>query len=344
MNQACVRASALADWRSTLLKSNGRFTTWRRFIDEINFLLAGDPPKIDLVTFVDLVERIGRASGDSSLAWSIGQSTRYSLDGDFGKAILGCKTLGSTLHYLSCYFPLVQDASFLKLEVNDGWARLSYKILNPGIWPRYEDAMYSLGIYGRLIKTAAPDAWPFAQLTLETEAGRIRPELSALVQAEILYGGNANSIRFPASALDARLNLAPDCGTEILNRLSRELTRKTRSIPLSERTRRMIYTEIDDGGVSQERIARALGVSSRTLRRRLSSEGLSFQALLDECRMQFAALEFRTRRRLSLSDMALKLGYSEHSTFSRAFSRWAGMAPREYRRTLSAHQECVRVI
>lgn len=337
MDQACVRASALDDWRSVLLKPNGRFAVGRRFLDEIDGLLADNPQKIDLAVFVDLVERIGRTCGNCSLAWSIGQSTRYSLGGDVGKAILGCKTLGSALHYLSYYFPLVQDASFLKLEESGGWARLSYKILNPAIWPRHEDAMYSLGIYGRLIKTAAPDAWSCAQITLETEAGRIRPELSAFVQAEILYGGNTNSIRFPASVLDARLNLAPDCGTEILNRLSRELTRKTRSTPLSERTRRMIYAAMDDAEVSQERIARALGVSSRTLRRRLSSEGLSFQALLDECRMQFAALEFRTRRRLSLSDMALKLGYSEHSTFSRAFSRWVGMAPREYRRTLSAH-------
>ena len=110
-----------------------------------------------------------------------------------------------------------------------------------------------------------------------------------------------------------------------------------RLTPITERTRQMIFNEMNEGRVNQEHIARELGISSRTLRRRLSEENQSFQGLLDECRMQFAALEFRTRRKLSLSDMALKLGYSEHSTFSRAFARWAGMAPQEYRRSVAAH-------
>ena len=58
---------------------------------------------------------------------------------------------------------------------------------------------------------------------------------------------------------------------------------------------------------------------------------------LDECRMQYAALEFRKRKKQSLAEMALKLGYSEHSTFSRAFQRWSGMAPHEYRRAVAVH-------
>jgi AraC-like DNA-binding protein len=98
----------------------------------------------------------------------------------------------------------------------------------------------------------------------------------------------------------------------------------------------MIFREMNDGSVNQEHIARELGISSRTLRRRLAEEGQSFQGLLDRCRMEFAALEFRIRRKLSLSDMALRLGYSEHSTFSRAFARWSGMAPQEYRRSVAA--------
>ena len=55
--------------------------------------------------------------------------------------------------------------------------------------------------------------------------------------------------------------------------------------------------------------------------------------------MQFAALELRIRERVSLSEMALKLGYTEHATFSRAFSRWAGMAPRDYRRTIVSERQ-----
>lgn len=338
MAKTYVRASALADWQQALseLAADPRLSC-AEIAAEVDTLMGAGPRRIELASFVDLLERIGLSTRQPYLAWSIGQQTEYSLDSDFGKAILGCKSLGSALHWLAYFFPLVQDASSLKLEVDDDWATLSYKILDPNIWPRHEDALYSLGIYSHLVRAAAPDAWCHAQVTVEVEQSRARPDLSNVTQAEVLYGGNTNSIRFPSAVLDAPLNLAPPCDGAVMKRLSRELTQKYRSTSTSERTRQMIFNEMNEGCVNQEHIARSLGISSRTLRRRLSSEDQSFQALLDDCRMQFAAHEFRTRRRLSLSDMALKLGYSEHSTFSRAFSRWAGMAPQEYRRSVALH-------
>ncbi|RME66501.1 MAG: helix-turn-helix domain-containing protein, partial [Alphaproteobacteria bacterium] len=133
------------------------------------------------------------------------------------------------------------------------------------------------------------------------------------------------------------LNMAPPAQPGLLADLSRTLARKRRAVPISDRARRMIYAEMHDGNVCQEHIARELGVSSRTMRRKLAAEGLSYQALLDDCRMRFAAHEFRTREKLSLSEMALKLGYSEHSTFTRAFARWTGMAPQAYRRAIVMH-------
>ncbi|MEL7028160.1 MAG: helix-turn-helix transcriptional regulator, partial [Pseudomonadota bacterium] len=118
---------------------------------------------------------------------------------------------------------------------------------------------------------------------------------------------------------------------------SAELAVKRRATSMSSRTREMIFSEMSEGSLSQEHIARELGVSSRTLRRKLEAENYSFQSLLDECRMRAAALEFRSRRSVSLSEVAFKLGYSEHSTFSRAFGRWAGMAPQDYRRSFALH-------
>ena len=57
---------------------------------------------------------------------------------------------------------------------------------------------------------------------------------------------------------------------------------------------------------------------------------LWFQHIVDECRMRQAAHEFRRRSRVSLAQTALRLGYSEHSTFTRAFARWSGMPPQSY--------------
>jgi AraC-like DNA-binding protein len=53
--------------------------------------------------------------------------------------------------------------------------------------------------------------------------------------------------------------------------------------------------------------------------------------VLDECRMRQAEFEFRTRPDLSIAEIALRLGYAEHSNFTRAFLRWSGVSPQQYR-------------
>ena len=106
-------------------------------------------------------------------------------------------------------------------------------------------------------------------------------------------------------------------------------------MPMGARVRLLILEGLETGPVRQKDIAGKIGMTSRTLRRRLTAEGLSFQQVLDECRMQIVTLEFRTKKIVSLSETALKLGYSEHSTFSRAFSRWTGLAPQEYRKAIN---------
>ncbi len=338
MGKACISAAALYDWHDALARAicDGE-RSYAPLLVEAVARLQTSPDRVELDEFVDLLERIGRSGRSSLLPWSTGQAARLPLGEDIGRAILGSRSLGSALHWLCQYFPLVQDASCLKLDVNETWTHLSYKILDPMIWPRHEDAMYSLGMYAMLVKAAAPDAWSQVQVTVEAEQEQVHADLSGIVNCGVVYGGSANVIRFPTSIINAPIRLAPPCAPDIIKKLSAELTKKHRATPVSERARQLIYAEMNEGCVSQEYIARELGISGRTLRRRLAEEGLSFQSLLDECRMEFAAFEFRTRRELSLSDMALKLGYSEHSTFSRAFSRWAGMPPQRYRQTLAAH-------
>ena len=329
-----VDSLVLSDWRRVLTSEPDPSDD---LIEEIDRSLTDSPVKTDLSQFVDFLQRVSTEARKPGLSWSAGQTTRTFFTGDFGKVVLGCKTLGSALHWMAHFTPLVQDATAIKFDVEEDWTTLSYKILDPNIWPRHEDAMYSLGIFSKLIKAAAPDAWSHVQVTFEAEQDLVRPEVSNAVQTNVVCGGSTNSIRMPTSILDAPLRLGPSPDPAVLKELSRQLTKKDRATPISERTRQMIFTEMNEGCISQEHIARQLGISSRTLRRHLSSEDLSYQSLLDECRMQFAALEFRTRRKLSLSEMALRLGYSEHSTFSRAFSRWAGMAPQEYRRAVAVH-------
>jgi AraC-like DNA-binding protein len=83
------------------------------------------------------------------------------------------------------------------------------------------------------------------------------------------------------------------------------------------------------GEASLGSVARALGMHPRTLQRRLHAHGLSLSDLLDQQRRAMAG-RIVLERRMSLTELALTLGYSEQSAFNHAFERWFGEAPRRW--------------
>ena len=91
-----------------------------------------------------------------------------------------------------------------------------------------------------------------------------------------------------------------------------------------------IVERLPDGPPGQQQIASALHMSNRTLQRKLREEGTSFKDLLQDTRMQLARKYLLSPGR-SVVETAYLLGFSEPSTFSRAFKRWTGVAPVDYR-------------
>jgi AraC-like DNA-binding protein len=104
---------------------------------------------------------------------------------------------------------------------------------------------------------------------------------------------------------------------------------------LRERVRKAIWSALRDGRRDLEAVAESLGMSPRTLQRRLRESNTSFGAMLEEVRRELA-LGLLNGRDLAVYEIAFLLGYSEPSTFHRAFRRWTGQSPREYRVTRAA--------
>jgi AraC-like DNA-binding protein len=87
-----------------------------------------------------------------------------------------------------------------------------------------------------------------------------------------------------------------------------------------------LMTEIDKSPPTLRQLASAFGTTERTLRRQLVSEGRPFRALLDEARRDLCLLYLLERKR-NFSEIAVLLGYSELSAFTRAYRRWFGRPP-----------------
>jgi AraC-like DNA-binding protein len=102
-----------------------------------------------------------------------------------------------------------------------------------------------------------------------------------------------------------------------------------------ERVRRALRSSLPTRWLTEDEIAARLMISPRVLRLRLAEAGSNFREIVEELRYE-TARQFLATSVLGFNDVALLLGYSEASAFSRAFRRWSGVAPSAWRAELAS--------
>lgn len=112
--------------------------------------------------------------------------------------------------------------------------------------------------------------------------------------------------------------------------LEQELAARADENSLDKRVRLTVAQLLSEGVPTLSLVASKLGMSSRTLQRRLSNKGQSYQNLVDLARQELAQQLLRDTD-YSLAEIAFLTGFAEQSGFTRAFKRWAGQTPRSWR-------------
>jgi len=116
----------------------------------------------------------------------------------------------------------------------------------------------------------------------------------------------------------------------------RRILRLTQHTPFTSRVRDVLVEQANTHQPDMNRVARALGLSRRSLRRRLVSEGTSYKAIVKEA-LAIVAKRYLRDRRLTIQETAYEMGFADTSTFHRAFKRWTGRTPSAYRETHLDH-------
>lgn len=150
-------------------------------------------------------------------------------------------------------------------------------------------------------------------------------------ESSIIWGGfEALSFNRITFAVPIRQNLAG------LSWAATEHSLATRSrIDAASRVRRVVADTLSDGVPTLSAVASQMGLGPRTLQRRLSESGHSFQSIVDLARKELA-LRLLRETELCLAEIAFLAGFSEQSGFTRAFKRWAGQTPRSFRLTTNS--------
>lgn len=140
-----------------------------------------------------------------------------------------------------------------------------------------------------------------------------------------------HELAVPSHYLDAAPHQANAATLALCERLCADVASRRRARGATAQQVRVLLTQRLSHDPTMAGIAGALGWSERTLRRRLSAEGTTFQELLDEVRSSLAVRLLRSAS-LSVEETAQALGYAEASTFIQAFRRWHGTTPARWQR------------
>ena len=156
-------------------------------------------------------------------------------------------------------------------------------------------------------------------------------EYYSYFKAPVKFNADKDSITLPADAVDKRLpignpHLAKLSDQYIISYLA-ELDKNN----IAQRVKGTIIDMLPSGGICDEKVAQQLNMSTRSLQRKLQSVHTSFGRLLDEVRQEIAE-HYIHDSTVSLTEIAFVLGYSEYSSFWRAYKRWTNTSPSTIRK------------
>jgi AraC-like DNA-binding protein len=169
---------------------------------------------------------------------------------------------------------------------------------------------------------------------LSIELRRARPAVTddyeRLWRAPLRFGAAQNRMIFDSDTIERLLDTGnPELARQSDAISSRYLARIERFNTVA-RVREVLTQRLRDREPSQEEVAEILNVSSRTLQRKLGESGTTFKELLDESRRTLA-LAYLSTPQNSIGEITYLLGFSCSSSFIRAFRRWTGLSPSDWR-------------
>jgi len=290
-----------------------------------------------LDVFCRLFEQAAKRTGCDHFGLLFGQQFQPRDLGMWGYAALSAPTLGSALETLAGLFRYQQSSSTMRFVRQDGkHARLEYRIDSPDILARRQDAELSLGQFVNLIRECCGRDWSPAEIHFEHPCPAApRPHQSAF-DAPVFFGCATNAIVLDCALLERPMP-ARDIRLQGMMRNCLEMLGPGDRIQkLYDRIRDAVGQSLADGVPTLEQTAAILRTTPNAVRRALADENVSFRETIDQMRFELAKHHL-AQRHLPLTEIAMILGYSELSAFTRAFTRWSGASPLGYRNALPRH-------
>jgi AraC-like DNA-binding protein len=277
-----------------------------------------------------LVREAMIASDDPGLGLAIGSSAPLGMLQLLGQLMLSQRTLREALHILKRYQLLLARGPTFSLVELGATAYFTWDPQSPDGDTRRFAVELTFALATRIGRLFLGTQAQLLGLRLQHEAPEYVVRYRAVFGCPVLFGQESNTLSFPRACLDQPQPYADSTMHTLLSEAAdRLLAERGGAATVAERVRSMLRYEHELRDLKLDRVARRIGLNTRTLRRRLGREGVSLSGLVDEARCVRSCSELR-RGDSSIKDIAAGAGFSEPSAFYRAFRRWTGLTPLEY--------------
>jgi AraC-like DNA-binding protein len=279
-------------------------------------------------------EAAAKETGDANVGLHAGETTHLIHFGIIGQLALTCRTGSDLLGLHARYQGLIGNGVRSESESTNGELVLHFRTAREPSRMRHA-LEYTLSAQITLARLLAGEAFSPRRIDFVHEEPDDSSEQCRVFGCPVSYSQNEVRVYLPAHVLSLPLPggtsaVRPALEAEARKRLDALRVAVSHEDAEIARAKQFVADSLGGGGPSIEETAHATGTSPRTLQRRLEQHGLKFRDIVDQARRDVAAQHIEDDS-LSLLDVALLLGFSEQSAFSRAFRRWFGVTPRDFR-------------
>ncbi|PZV16948.1 MAG: AraC family transcriptional regulator [Pseudanabaena sp.] len=280
----------------------------------------------------DFLEQAAHREGIENLGVIVGQQTFAETFGVYGKLVSQSLTL----------YDLLKTIEGLHAKFNSG-ARYDFKIVGDTVWLHHildlsrsivckQSRCFALMAMLNVIRLATGSNWQPTAIYLQCNKFQDLDWCNNFANTRIHFNKAINAIAFPKSLLSMPLSnslLANDTKSLLEAKQLLDITAPAQDF--SGSLRQLVRSLLSQGDFNITLMAESSGMSLRTFQRRLASEGMAFNRLVEQIRFEEATRLLREPA-IKVVEIGYELGYKDASNFRRAFRRWTGTSPRSFQK------------
>lgn len=283
-------------------------------------------------SYMTLMRAAQDLCGDPALALHFGEAVDLAEMSIVGLIMNASATMGDALAQMQRFGRLSMETEGLnegprfQISVRDGQPWMVDTRANPDAFPELTEGAFARLVCGPRRFLPEPHV---LEVQVSHPAPAYRAEYDRIFQCPVTFSSGWNAMRLDPRIATWPVALQPRYVFGVLTQRADSLLQALEDQKTVRcRVEALLLPQLHTGEVSVDGVARSLGFSRQTLFRRLKSENMTYEQVLDALRQRMA-LRYLTGAKVSVNETAYLVGFSEPAAFSRAFKRWTGKSPRE---------------